>query len=223
MSSNLDSTRTLSRRGFLRAGCISVTAVSLAACGVSAVLPDPPPVELQSFAYGGNVMSDSVLVAYASANGSTVDVAAAIGETLGAQGLSVQVEPIANNPQVNGDPGYRAILIGSAVQHGTWLPEAIEFVQANQAALAQVPVALFSVHIQNLGDDSESRRKRQAYLDEVRPLVQAVDEAYFAGRFNRRGAALMLPSLLVRFVPPLDLRKWDKIRAWAENVSPLLS
>jgi menaquinone-dependent protoporphyrinogen oxidase len=135
----------------------------------------------------------------------------------------VQVKPIAENLRIDGGAGYRAVLIGSAVQYGTWLPEAVEFVRANQAALKQVPVALFSVHIRNQGDDGASRRERLAYLDEVRPLVQPVDEAFFAGRFNRSGAALMLPGLVARFIPDLDFRNFAKIRAWAESTVPRLT
>ena len=36
--------------------------------------------------------------------------------------------------------------------------------------------------------------------------LQPVAEGYFAGKFDRRGAALMLPGWLARFVPPLDFR-----------------
>ena len=167
-------------------------------------------------------MSERILVAYASATGSTIDVAAAIGETLGTNGLAVDVKPIQQAPPVDGER-YRAVVLGSAVQHGTWLPEAIDFVRANQSALGRVPVALFCVHIRNLGGDEQSRQNRLTYLDAVRPLAQPVAEGYFAGRFNRRGAKLMLPGLLARFVPTLDFRNWDKIRAWAEDIRPLLN
>ena len=76
--------------------------------------------------------------------------------------------------------------------------------------------------------DGMSRKKRRekiyaaknrlAYLDAVRPLIQPVAEAFFAGRFDRRGAALLLPGLVARFLPTLDFRNWEKIRAWAETV-----
>ena len=62
------------------------------------------------------------------------------------------------------------------------------------------------------------KKNRLAYLDAVRPLVKPVAEAFFAGRFDRRGAALLLPRLVARFVPTLDFRNWEKIRAWAETV-----
>lgn len=164
-------------------------------------------------------MNSRVLAAYATYAGSTIEVAFAISETLGEKGFLVDVKPIKENPPID---GYQAVLIGSAVQHAHWLPEAVDFIKANQSALNRLPVALFCTHIQNLEDDETSRGNRLAYLDEVRPLLQPVDEGFFAGKFDQCGAALLLPSWLARFVPPLDFRNWEKIRAWAESIYPLL-
>ncbi len=164
-------------------------------------------------------MSTRILIAYASATGSTAEVAAEIGKRLSARGFAVDVRPIEEKPQLD---GYQAVLIGSAVQYGNWLPGAVEFVKNNQQVLSGLPVALFCVHIRNLGDDEASRQGRLAYLDEIRSLLQAVDEAYFAGRFDRRGAALLLPGWLARLIPTMDRRNWEQIRAWAESLHPLL-
>ncbi|CAG0936533.1 menaquinone-dependent protoporphyrinogen oxidase [Thermoflexales bacterium] len=164
-------------------------------------------------------MNNRVLIAYATNAGSTAEVAATIGETLGARGLALDVKPIQDRPQLD---DYQAVLIGSAIHRGHWLPEAIDFVKANQAALNHMPVALFCVHIQNTGSDETSRQRRVAYLNEVRLLLQPIDEGFFAGRFNRRGAMLLLPGWLARLVPNIDLRNWETIRAWATSVSPLL-
>lgn len=231
MSSKL---KPISRRQFLKAGCITTGIVGLAACGVGVIspAPDPNPVDLPSFTYGEKMMNNRILIAYASHFGSTADVAATIGDTLSTHDFSVDVKPIKDNPQIDGkallrsselrSSGYQAVLIGSAVQHGNWLPEAIDFVKANQQVLNRLPVALFCVHIQNLGNDDMSRQNRLAYLNEVRPLLQPVDEGYFAGKFDRRGAMLMLPGWLARFVPPLDFRNWKKICAWADGVGSTL-
>jgi len=219
MLPNPISPKPISRRRFLKAGCLTGAAVGLTICGASALAPDPSPVQLSSFTYGEVTMSNRILVAYATYAGSTIEVAVAIGETLGARGFSVEVKPIQEKPPVD---DYQAVLIGSAIHHGHWLSEAIDFVKANQPALQQVPVALFCVHIQNMGNDEMGRQKRLAYLNEVRPLLQPVNEGFFAGRFNRHGAALLLPGWLARLVPNIDLRNWETIRAWATNVSPLL-
>lgn len=214
-------TKPVSRRDFLKIGCFATATTGLAALGVGAVISDidETPIEMPSFTYGEGDMPARILVAYATATGSTVEVAAAMGETLSAHGISVDVKPIREGLQVE---GYRAVMIGSAVQHGNWLPQAVDFVKKNQDALSNIPVALFCVHITNLGDDPASCQNRLTFLNRVRPLVAAVDEGYFAGRFNRRGAALMMPAFWARFIPTMDFRNWKKIRAWADNLYPLL-
>jgi menaquinone-dependent protoporphyrinogen oxidase len=161
-------------------------------------------------------MQEHILIAYATCTGSTSEVAAVIGEELSQSGYRVDVLPIVENPRLDPRADYRAVLIGSAVQYGTWLQEAVEYVNTNQAKLMNVPVGLFCVHIQNTGDDEVSRRKRFAYLDAVRPMVSPAAEAYFAGRFNRHGAALLMPGWAARFVPQMDQRDWNKIRAWGQ-------
>ena len=157
-------------------------------------------------------MSERILVTYATRAGSTAEVAAAIGESLGERGLPVDVKPIKENP----DPsGYRVVVIGSAIRMGKWLPEAVEFVKANQAALGQTQVALFTVHMLNTRDDEASRAARLAYLDAVRPLVHGAKEVYFDGRidFSRLSLLDRLISKAVGSVEA-DNRDWDKIRGW---------
>ena len=209
----------ISRRGFLKLSCLTAAAAGSAVCGVTLAAPALPPIELQSITNEGVNMKKRVLVTYATYAGSTIDVAVAISEKLTAQGLSVDVKPVNENPQID---NYRAVLIGSAVQHANWLPEAVDFVTAQQDALNRLPVALFCVHIQNQGDDDSSRQNRRSYLNQVRPLLNPVAEGFFAGKFDRRGAALLLPGWLAPLVPPLDFRNWVKIRAWADKISPLL-
>lgn len=214
--------KSISRRTFLKAGCITMAAGGLTVCGASMAIPAPDEelIELPSLTYGEKNMNKRTLIAYASATGTTVDVAAAIGETLAASGISVDVKPVKEAPPLE---GYDAFVIGSAVQHANWLPEAVDFVKDHQRELNGVPVALFCVQIQNLGEDVTSRQNRLAYLDEVRLHLHPVEEAFFAGRFNRRGAALLMPSWLARFVPTIDLRDWKKINAWAADLKPKLT
>lgn len=101
---------------------------------------------------------------------------------------------------------------------GHWLPEAVDFVKANQAALNGVPVALFTVHMLNTGDDETSRANRAAYLDAVRPLINPAAEAYFAGAMNFARLSF-LDRLIARMVGAVeeDRRDWATIKAWAEE------
>lgn len=162
-------------------------------------------------------MNESILVTYATNFGTTQEVATVIAETLREDGHVVDILPIT---AVQDLTDYGSIILGSAVNYGTWLPDALEFVQENKDALNCVPVALFCVHIQNTANDAQSRQKRHAYLDEVRSFLSPIAVGYFAGKFDRRGAKLLLPKWLSYFVPPIDLRKWNKIRAWAQALSP---
>ncbi len=214
--------RAFGRREFLGAGLASASAAGLAACGASAPSAPATPVARPSFTFGGTALDKHVLVAYATRTGSTVGVAQAIGETLGGRGYGVDVRPILDSPSIE---GYGAVVIGSAVNGGKWLPEAEEFVKLNQQALGKVPAALFCVHIMNLGDDEKSRQNRLAYLSTVRPLAKPVDEAYFAGLgpdSAPSGIAGWFYRMFGGSEATGDCRDWGKIRGWAESLAPKL-
>jgi len=161
-------------------------------------------------------MTRRVLVAYATSMGSTTDVAATIGAVLCRSGFDVDVRPLKDNPSV---AAYGTVVIGSAVQHGTCLMEAVDFVKDNQQALSYRSVALFCVHITNLGDDETSTINRHTFLNELRAYVDPIDEGFFAGRFNRQYAGEVLPSWAARWVPTMDFRNWDKIETWAYGLA----
>jgi menaquinone-dependent protoporphyrinogen oxidase len=91
-------------------------------------------------------MSNKILVAYASRNGSTAGVAEAIGKTLSESGAQVDVRPMQD---VSDLTPYQAVVAGSAIRGGEWLPEAIQFVQTYRTTLAQKPFAAFLVCITN--------------------------------------------------------------------------
>jgi len=161
-------------------------------------------------------MNKRILVTYATRAGSTAKVAAAIGETIAARGFEVDVEPIKEKPSLD---GYQAVLVGSAIRMGNWLPEAAEFVKDNQGALNQMPVALFTVHMLNRRDDEESRANRLAYLKDIRPLLKPVGEVFFAGKFDMSRLSFLdrMISKAVKAVDE-DCRDWDRIRGWAQTV-----
>lgn len=161
-------------------------------------------------------MNKHVLIIYATRAGSTAEIATALGESLGERGSAVDVKPVKDKPSLN---NYDAVILGSAIRMGNWLPEMIDYTKANQPALGGKPVALFTVHMLNTGDDEASRTARLAYLDNVRPLLPAVQEAYFAGVMN-----FARLSFLDRFIAKMvkaeeaDRRDWDKIKQWATSI-----
>ncbi len=157
-------------------------------------------------------MNQRILVAYATRAGSTAEIAAAIGESLSARGYAVDVRPVKSQPDL---AGYTAVVLGSAIRMGNWLPEAVNYVKTNQVALSALPVALFTVHMLNTGDDEASRTARAAYLNAVRPLLPGAEEVYFEGKmdFSRLSFLDRTIAKMVKAVEE-DRRDWAQIRGW---------
>ncbi len=163
-------------------------------------------------------MPKRVLVGYATRTGSTTGVAEAIGRTLGERGYAVEVKSLRETPTAD---GYDACVIGSAINGGVWLPEALSWLEANGDALGAMPTATFCVHSMNAGSDEKQTRKRAAYLDKVRAVVTPAAEGFFLGK----GPTAEDTSFIARWAFKAfggsaegDSRDWDKIRAWAEGL-----
>jgi menaquinone-dependent protoporphyrinogen oxidase len=168
-------------------------------------------------------MNDKILVAYASAAGSTRGVAEALGQHLAVGGVAVDVRHVS---EVTALVAYRAVIVGSAVRGG-WLPEAIEFVRAHQRALSQVPTAVFLVCMTIVQGNGQHRDHVSSFLDPVRAMVKPVAEGFFAGCmrfkdhpfFRRLGLRFWFA---VAGLQEGDHRDWAAIRAWADAIRPRL-
>lgn len=171
-------------------------------------------------------MLDTILVTYASRNESTAGVASAIGQTLAETGLQVDVRPV---QEVSDLSPYQAVVIGSAIQGGQWLPEAMQFVQRNQAALRQKRCATFLVCMTLAMPKGEQYRAHVAtWLEPVRALITPVSEGLFAGSLNIgkisgfRNRIQFRLSVLFGVWREGDHRDWEAIRAWATDLRALL-
>jgi menaquinone-dependent protoporphyrinogen oxidase len=164
-------------------------------------------------------MKDRILIAYASRCGSTGEVAQAMAEVLAAQGHAVDVQLA---KKVQDLAPYSAVIVGSAIRMGKWLPEAAEFVTRHQARLSQLPTAFFTVHMLNLDDKPECRAAREAYIAPVRKVLTPSAEAFFAGKIELARMSLFdrLMSKAMK-ANDQDLRDWNKIRSWAEGLYPM--
>ena len=170
-------------------------------------------------------MNNKILVTYASRNGSTQGVAEAVGKTLSAGGLQVDVLPM---DTVSDLTPYQAVVAGSAIQGQQWLPEAMQFMQANQSALARRPFAAFLVCMTLAMKKGDYRQQVSGWLAPVRALVNPVSEGLFAGALDIRKIPSFSDRLKFRFSVLIgvwsegDHRNWQAIRAWAESLPPLL-
>jgi len=171
-------------------------------------------------------VSNKILVAYASRAGSTAGVAEAIGQTLAESGAPVDVRPIKD---VQDLAPYQAVVAGSAIQGGQWLPEAMQFMQTHQATLARKPFAAFLVCMTLSMRSAEKYRPHVAtWLDPVRALVNPVSTGLFAGALDISKVPSFADRLKFRLSVLFgvwsegDHRDWSAIRAWAESIRPLL-
>jgi menaquinone-dependent protoporphyrinogen oxidase len=174
---------------------------------------------------GKTTVSNKILVAYASRTGSTVGVAEAIGKTLAENGAQVEVRSM---KEVTDLAPYGAVVAGSAIQGGQWLPEAMQFMRRHQAALAQKPFAAFLVCMTLAMKKEEYRRVVTDWLDPVRALVKPVSEGFFAGVLDIRKVPSLRKKLMFRISVATgiwsegDHRDWNAIRAWATDLAPKL-
>ncbi len=207
----------LNRRKFLIRAAAGTGAACLACSGLTIFALRAPSIEfIETFSSGESKMNQKVLVAYASRSGSTMEVAQAVAHELTNRGYAVDMRMA---KQVSSLDGYAAVVVGSAVRYGQWLPEAVKFVEQNQAALKQMPTAFFAVHLMNMDEDETSRKARLAYLDPVRKLVMPKSEAFFSG-VGDPSKVSFLERLIAKAVksPEGDFRDWAKIRDWAQNI-----
>ncbi len=164
-------------------------------------------------------MEQRVLVAYASKHGATAGIAGRIGEVLQEAGLAVDVRPC--REVVNPAP-YSAIVLGSRVYMGQWLKDAATFLTANEAALTQKAVWLFSDGPTGQGDPVALMkgwrfpRELQPAVDRIRPR----DIAFFAGALDMGKMSLPEKLIVKAIKAPLgDYRDWNAITTWSRDIA----
>lgn len=171
-------------------------------------------------------MTGKILVTYASRTGSTTGVAGTIAKTLMDKGLQVVVCPMED---VHDLGPYDAVIAGSAIREGKWLPEAMQFVEAHQADLAKKPFAAFLVCItMTMTNNPKVPEMVSTWMQPIRNLVKPVSEGYFAGILDISKVPTLRQRLLFRISVMFgvwkegDHRDWNAIRAWAEALPALL-
>jgi menaquinone-dependent protoporphyrinogen oxidase len=165
-----------------------------------------------------------ILVAYATYKGSTVAIAQAVADVLRADGTRVDVRPAA---EVEDLSDYEAVVVGSAIYNGKWLPDAVEFAQGHHRALSRIPVALFTVCLTMIDDSEKARLTTLGYLDpvlEALPHVKPQDVGLFAGVYTPAKWSWVVRTLLkyVNHIPAGDFRDWNAVRQWAEYIREMV-
>lgn len=213
--------KSITRRKFLSIAGFSLAGLTVTCTGAGYLATRTPSYNPIELTFGkDNPMNKRILVTYATRAGSTSEVASAIAETLAKRGFVVDVKPVKSKPGLD---GYQAVVMGSAIRMGSWLPEMVDFIKKNQAALQALPTALFSVHLQNTGEDETSRAARKAYTAPMYALLSPSVEAFFQGNMDYARLSF-LDRLLAKAVASQtggsagDHRDWEKINRWAGEI-----
>jgi menaquinone-dependent protoporphyrinogen oxidase len=167
-------------------------------------------------------MSSKILVAYASKYGSTREVAEAIARALTPAligcGLAVDLRPLREVRTVD---EYCAVVMGAPLYMFRWHKDAHGFLCRHREALANLPAAVFALGPWN--DKAEEWQEVRSELDKElarHPWFSPIAIKVVGGRFDP--ARLTLPWSLVpalRNRPPSDIRDWDAIRSWAQELA----
>jgi menaquinone-dependent protoporphyrinogen oxidase len=167
-----------------------------------------------------------ILVAYATAFGSTRGIAERIADRLREAGHEVESEPF---DHVGNLDSYDAFVLGSAIHGGRWLPEAAAFMEKTFGVLAPRPAWLFSVA--TIGDESSALaglptrffRRLQKEPQQVagfRDAIHANGHHRFAGVIEKgqwgRFGGLFLHLMGGRYG---DHRNWQEVDAWAGEIA----
>ncbi|PVZ06368.1 flavodoxin domain-containing protein [Actinomycetospora cinnamomea] len=166
-----------------------------------------------------------VLVGYATAHGSTREIAEHLGARLARHGLDVEVAELG---LVAAPETFDAYVLASAVHGQRWLPEARAFVAEHAPELAAKPVWLLSV---GMPDALRSPLPALAHLFQPPVLVSE-----FASRVSIRDHLVVSGVIRAEHLPLIgwlamllltrgagDYRDWDRLDAWADGIARVLT
>jgi menaquinone-dependent protoporphyrinogen oxidase len=209
------------RRRFLKAAGIGLGATARSCAGLGYLTVRAPAQSVDFYhpsedGKDGNPMKGKILIAFASKLGSTGEVAQAIGEELTARGTFVDVNLAG---EVRDISSYGAVVLGSAVRMGRWLPEVIDFLKQHVNSLVGKPVSYFTVCMTMQQDTPENRERAQGITGAARALREPAAEEFFGGRMDYGKLSFMEQAILhAKKTPEGDFRDWDAIRTWAKEL-----
>ncbi|MBX9427016.1 flavodoxin domain-containing protein [Streptomyces lateritius] len=164
-----------------------------------------------------------VWILYASEHHSTEEIADRIGERLRLNGHHVEIQAL----RASSDGPWRspsdALVLGSAVHDGAWLPAAEGFVRNNADRLSDQPTWMFSVGMTAALRGPLRTLAERMVQPRIAALVEVVrprDHGRFSGVIRRdhldRKGALFFRLLGCRYG---DHRDWAAIDAWADDIA----
>ena len=159
-----------------------------------------------------------VLVAVASRHGSTCEIARIIAEELQATAITVDLREVGTVEAID---DYDAVIQGSAVYAGQWLPEARQFAARQREHLIALPVWLFSSG--PTGKEPWPPGDPGGVV-ELAETLGAREHVVFAGKLDVQQLGFV-ERVITRAIaaPEGDFRDWSAIRDWARGIGASLA
>ncbi|MEV3860633.1 flavodoxin domain-containing protein [Streptomyces sp. NPDC050095] len=162
-------------------------------------------------------MANKVLVAYATKNWSTAEIARTITQVLNKNGVEAEMLLVTDVVDVQ---SYQAVILGSPLYEGRWLKEAHRFLKHHGAALRIRPLWLFS---SGPLDDSADNGSVPPVSGVQRALIRlnAREHITFGGclRDDARG---WVAQTLISSGRRGDFRNFTQISDWAGRIATTL-
>jgi menaquinone-dependent protoporphyrinogen oxidase len=167
-------------------------------------------------------MNKKILIAYTSKYGATAEIAKKIEKDLQVAGYDASAQPAKGIKDL---ADYSAVILGSALYMGQWQKEAVQFLKANQTALAEHPFWIFTSGPTGEGDPVELVQGRiiPENLKEVVDACNPKDVTVFGGIVNNEKLNLFEKQILKMVKAPSgDFRDWQAISAWTAKIANTL-
>lgn len=149
-----------------------------------------------------------------SRHGSTQEIGEVISEVLVAEGHEVVMQ---DPDEFTSTVAYDAVILGSAIYYGRWMPAVRELVERHAGSLAATPLWVFWSG--PLGSKGVPRGSVEG-MDELLDRLQPRGFREFDGRLDRGDLGLRERAIVsLVSADDGDYRDFDEIREWAGHIS----
>jgi menaquinone-dependent protoporphyrinogen oxidase len=172
-----------------------------------------------------------ILILYSTTDGHTIEICRRLKQTVEAQGHSVQLLDIKDDPElVNGT--FDKVVIGASIRYGKHQPLVKELIKKNQAILESHPNAFFTVNVvarKPEKNQPETNPYLQKFLKQIdwKPRLLGV----FAGRIDYPSLGFM-DKHMIRLImwitkgptdPALtvEFTDWDKVEEFGRKIAEM--
>lgn len=163
-------------------------------------------------------MDNKILLAYASAHGSTQEIAEQIAAVMRNKGLLIDLQEAR---KVQTLAGYRAVVLGVPIYMFHLHKDALNFISRHKNTLMDgLPIAIFAGGPIEAGKDQWGDIRKQLDQELAKfPWLNPIAVEVVGGRFDPtklRFPYNLIPAL--KQMPAADLRDWTAIRSWASSL-----